>query len=55
MQITLPGNARPETAVESFKFGNELQESDVVTLVQRHQTNEALRLDDRLWNDLVVE
>ena len=52
IKLAVPGNTRAETAVEPFQLRDQLQKSKIVTLIQRHQTDEAARLYDGLWNEL---
>ena len=51
-EFAVARNPRAETAVEALQFRNELQETEVVTLIQSHQTDKTARLDEGPWNQL---
>ena len=54
-QLAIASDAGTKAAVKSLKFGNQLHQPQVVTLIHRHQTDETVRFDNRLWNELVIK
>jgi hypothetical protein len=50
IQVTFASNAGPKTTVKAIDTGDESQQSEVIAFVQRHQSDEAIRANDGLWN-----
>ena len=55
MQIALARHARFEIAIKAAEFGYELLKTKIVTLVQGHQADKAIRLYDGLRYKLMIE
>ena len=51
-QFTVARNPRTKTPVKPLEFRDKLQQPEVVTLVQRHQTDKAARFDEGPWDQL---
>jgi hypothetical protein len=55
MEVTLAGDSGTKATIQPFDFRNQLPQSQVITLIQRHQADEAIWPDDCLWYELGIK
>lgn len=55
MQVASPGNPRSKATIEAIDLGDQTQQSEKITFVERHQTDEAFRPDYSFWDQMGVE